>query len=105
MANMKLFPDQFKQNDKLAIRMVAPGFGHLSQDALQRLGRSHRKAYYFFLFMIDGTARHTIDLETFEINDNDLLFILPNQMHELPTERKESDYFKLGFDESCLAML
>lgn len=105
MENMEHFLGRFKQNDKLPIRIVSPDFGHLSPDVAQKFGPVHRTAHYFFLFMIDGTVRHSIDLQPFEVSNNELLFVLPNQIHELPTERKKANYFKIGFDESCLSLL
>ena len=105
MESMKYLLDRFKQNDKLPIRMVSPAFGHLSPEVAQKYSPVHRAAHYFFLFMIDGSARHSLDLQPFEVGNSELLFILPNQIHELPTERKDADYFKIGFDESCLSLL
>lgn len=55
--------------------------------------------------MIDGHSRHNLDLQPFDVRSNELLFILPNQIHELPKEGKHGDYFKIGFDESCLSLL
>jgi AraC family transcriptional activator of pobA len=105
MKNMESFLDRFKQNDKLPIRMVSPDFGHLSPDVARGFGSIHRTPYYFFLFMLNGCSRHNIDLESLEINNNELLFILPHQVHELPDTQHGSDYFKIGFDESCLSLL
>src|SRR5690349_8973605 len=85
--------------------MASPVFGHLSADIKQKFFPVHRNAHYFFLFMIDGSARHNLDLQPWEVGNNELLFILPNQIHELPTEKNGADYFKIGFDESCLARL
>jgi AraC-like DNA-binding protein len=105
MQNMESFLDRFRQNDKLPIRMVAPDFGHVSPEVAERFGTIHRTPYYFFLFMLDGCSRHNVDLQPFEINNNELLFILPHQVHELPDTQHGSDYFKIGFDESCLSLL
>lgn len=105
MKNMESFLDGFKQNDKLPIRIVSPDFGHLSSEMVEKFGTIHRTPYYFFLFMLDGCSRHRIDLQSFEVNNNELLFILPYQVHELPVAQHGSDYFKIGFDESCLSLL
>lgn len=98
------FPDHLKQNEKLPIRMVSPGFGHLSSDIARDYGLMHRKSYYFFLFMLEGNTRHGVDLEQFDISDNELLFVLPHQVHKLPANHG-TDYFKIGFDEHCLSLL
>lgn len=105
MENKESFPEHFKQNEKLPIRLVSPGFGHLPADIAGKYGPVHRKTYYFFLLMLDGSTKHRVDLQEFEINNNELLFILPNQIHELPGTNHGKNYFKLGFDEKCLSLL
>lgn len=93
------------QNDKLPIRLVSPGFGHLPPEEMKNYGYTHRRAYYFFLFMVDGCTRHCVDLQQFDISANELLIVLPHQVHELPDAQHGSDYYKIGFDESCLSLL
>lgn len=95
----------YKQNNKLAIRLISPGFGRLPFENIEMYGLTHRKSYYFFLFMIDGLSQHGVDLREFEITNNELLFILPHQIHKLPTENQGRKYFKIGFDEDCLSLL
>jgi len=94
-----------KQNHKLPIRLVSPGFGRMTPDEISKFGYTHRRTHYFFLFMVDGSSQHRIDLQPFDINTNDLLLVLPNQLHELPRTKHGTDYFKIGFDDSCLALL
>lgn len=94
-----------RQNNKLAIRIISPTFGHLPPDIAQRYGLTHRKPHYFFLFMLAGHTQHGVDLQQFEIKANELLFILPHQIHRLPATKEGADYFKLGFDENCLSLL
>ena len=105
MKNADQFPDHLTQNEKLPIRIVSPGFGHLSPDVAARQDLINRKPYYFFLFMLEGSTRHTVDLEQFDIQANELLFVLPHQVHELPVNNHGTDYFKIGFDEQCLSLL
>lgn len=88
MENMDNFLERFRQNDKLPIRIVSPHFGQLSSDVVKKQGAAHRKAYFFFIFMIDGSTRHLIDLQQFEVSNNELLFILPNQIHEFPAKKR-----------------
>jgi AraC family transcriptional activator of pobA len=97
--------DEFRQNDKLPIRIVSPGFGHLSPEIADQYALTHRKPYYFFLFMLNGSTRHGVDLEQFNIENNELLFVLPHQIHRLPAAGHGTDYFKIGFDEECLSRL
>jgi len=50
--------DAFKQHDKLPIRIFSLDFGHLSPELAAQYGRTQRRPHYFFLFMLDGRARH-----------------------------------------------
>ena len=105
MQDIGSFLTLFKQNNKLAIRLISPTFGHIPSENLDQYGLTHRKPYYFFLFMLEGDTQHGVDLQQFEVNANELLFILPHQIHRLPTTRHGTDYVKLGFDENCLSLL
>ena len=95
----------YKQNNKLSIRIISPTFGHLSPEVTEKYSLTHRKTYYFLFFMVEGLTHHGVDLEQFDIKDNELLFILPHQIHDLPAINYGNDYFKLGFDENCLSLL
>lgn len=105
MQDIGPFLQRFKQNNVLPIRVISPGFGHLSPDIADQYGATHRKPYYFFIFMLDGLSRHGVDLQQFDVRNNELLFILPHQIHRLPSANHGKDYFKLGFDEDCLPLL
>jgi AraC family transcriptional activator of pobA len=96
---------EFRQHDKLPIRIVSPDFGHLSPELAAQYGLTHRRPHYFFLFMLDGGTRHVVDLREIDVNTNELLFVLPQQIHELPEGGHGKNYYKLGFDEDCLARL
>ncbi len=99
------FLQQYKQNNKLPIRLISPAFGHLPAEVVKDFGITHRKTYYFLIMMFEGSTRHSVDLRQFDIGRNELLFILPYQIHELPSANKGTDYFKIGFDETCLSLL
>lgn len=45
---------------------------------------THRKPYYFLLFMLRRKAQQSVGLELLEMEDNNLLFILPHSIHSLP---------------------
>ena len=105
MHNQDSFPEFYKQNNKLPIRLVSPDFGHLPATLANTYGLTLRKSYYFFVFMIQGISHHGVDLQQFEVKENELLFILPNQIHRLPASKQGTDYFKLGFDNNCLSLL
>lgn len=99
------FLPHYKQNHVLPIRLISPTFGHLPLEITGQQGLTHRKSYYFLFFMLDGVTRHGVDLHQFDIRNNELLFVLPHQIHELPVSKRGKDYFKLGFEEHCLSLL
>lgn len=105
MRNINSLPKDFSQNSLLPIRIVSPGFGHLSSQAADKYGLTHRLPYYFFLFVLGGSSQHCIDLEEFEIAKYDLLYSLPNQIQQYPITSHGEDYYKLGFDDECLSRL
>ncbi|MEO6721946.1 MAG: helix-turn-helix domain-containing protein [Ferruginibacter sp.] len=105
MKNISTFLHLHKQNHQLPIRLISPGFGHLPSVMVNEYGLTHRKPYYFFLFMLDGITHQSVDLEQFKITNNELLFILPHQIHQLSAAHQGTNYFKLGFDEHCLSLL
>lgn len=94
-----------KQNDKLPILVISPNFGHLSPKAVGSYGLTHRKPHYFILLMLEGSTLHGVDLNEFEVKKNELLFILPHQIHQLPSTKEGTDYYKIGFDDACLSLL
>jgi AraC family transcriptional regulator, transcriptional activator of pobA len=55
--------------------LITPGFGHISSLTLNEYGVTHRTPYYFFLFMIEGTTRQQVDLQQFEVTNNEQLFM------------------------------
>ncbi|SEW29124.1 AraC-type DNA-binding protein [Chitinophaga sp. YR573] len=105
MSNIESFFHLFKQNYKLPIRLISPTFGHLPSEIADVYSLTQRKTYYFFFFMLDGITHHGVDLQQFDIKNNELLFILPHQIHRLPSTKQGSDYYKLGFDDDCLSLL
>lgn len=102
---METFLRIYKQNHKLPIFLVSPSFGHLGSEVIKTFPLTHRKSHYFFILMLKGATRHGVDLQQIEVNSNELLFILPHQIHQLPLGKDDADYFKLGFDDDCLSLL
>src|ERR1035437_6875875 len=105
MQNIESFLNIFKQNNILPIRLVSPTFGHLPPEIVDRYGLTHRNPHYFLIFMLEGITHHGVDLHQFDIKNNELLFILPHQIQQLPLTKQGTDYYKLGFDENCLSLL
>jgi AraC family transcriptional regulator, transcriptional activator of pobA len=105
MENIESLLLHYKQNNKLLIRIISPTFGHLPFDVVAKYGLTHRKKHYFFIFMLEGQTSHGVDLQQFDIKNDELLFILPHQIHRFPATKQGTDYFKLVFDENCLSLL
>jgi AraC family transcriptional activator of pobA len=105
MQNIDSLLNLYKQNNKLPILLISPTFGHLPAEIADTYGLTHRKSYYFLTLMLKGSTRHGVDLEQFDLKSNELLFILPHQIHQLPSTKKGTDYYKLGFDDTCLSLL
>jgi AraC family transcriptional activator of pobA len=105
MQSIESFLTLYKQNNKLCIRLISHSFGHLPPEIFRGYGLTHRKEHYFLIFMLEGTTHHGVDLQKFAVKNNELLFILPHQIHELPPTKQGTYYYKLGFDEHCLSLL
>jgi len=103
--NNNLLPKGFSQHNLLPIRVVTPDFGHLTEEEAEEYRLQQRLPYYFFLFVLEGSGRHRIDLEDYEIGKNELLFSLPYQTQQYSDAAHACNYYKLGFDESCLSKL
>ncbi|CAM4345492.1 AraC-type DNA-binding protein [Pedobacter westerhofensis] len=105
MYKASLFPEGLSQNEKLPIRIVSPDFGHIGTQSEAAYGVSNQLPYYFFLFVLKGSGHRRVDLESFDLEDNELIFSLPYQIVHLPESFHGKDYFKLGFDQECLSKL
>ncbi|HEX6429623.1 MAG TPA: helix-turn-helix domain-containing protein [Niastella sp.] len=105
MQDLDSFLHLYKQNNTLPIRLISPSFGHLPPEVVGQFGLTHRKPHYFFIFVLEGTTHHGVDLHQFDIKSNELLFILPHQIHQLPSTKQGINYFKFAFDEHCLSLL
>ena len=95
----------FSQHASLPIRLVAPDFGHVPLEAAAHYGVTHRLAYYFFLFLWEGTTEFGIDLEKYVVAPQELVFSLPHQIRQLPSIGHGNAYYKLGLQQECLARL
>lgn len=101
----KALPPDFSQNSQLPIRMVTPDFGHLPQQAAEHYKPYHRLPYYFFLFVLEGSSQHSVDTEKILVEKHELFFSIPHQIQQYQDASHGKNYFKLGFDESCLSQL
>jgi AraC family transcriptional activator of pobA len=95
-----------KQHDKLAIRVNSNSNNNLPEEVMEMLIQPHRKANYFFVFVEKGSLTHKVDLNDLTITNGQLFFVLPNQIHSVPEQRKEDiECFKMSFDQNCLSLL
>jgi len=95
----------FSQNARLPIRLIAPGFGQVPPEVAAHYGATHRLAYYFFLFLWEGTTEFGIDLEKYVVEPQELVFSLPHQIRQLPATLHGNAYYKLGLQQECLSRL
>ena len=93
----------FSQRASLPIRLVAPGFGHVSPEAAAPYAATHRLSYYFFFFLWEGAVELKVGLETFAVKPQELVFALPHQVRQVPAPSPGNIYYKLGLQQACLA--
>lgn len=105
MQETKGLLDNIKQHDKLTIKISSNANSFLPAPIWKKLLQPHRTAYYFFVFVDNGTSTHKIDIETLSVSNGQVLFILPNQIHTPQPQKSGLEYFKLSFDQTCLALL
>jgi AraC-like DNA-binding protein len=105
MTDPKDILQNLAQHDKLAIRVSSNNSGQLPKAVFQQLLKPHRKPHYFFVFITKGQSTHSVDLYETTIEEGQLLFVLPHQIHLLPTKKNDLEYFKLSFDKTCLSLL
>ncbi|MEP7198147.1 MAG: AraC family ligand binding domain-containing protein, partial [Saprospiraceae bacterium] len=105
MTDTKDILQNLTQHDKLTIRVSSNNSEQLPTEIYQQLLKPHRKTNYFFIFIIKGQSTQSIDLNEITITEGQLLFLLPHQIHFLPTKNNEIEYFKIGFDQDCLSLL
>ncbi|RYY57238.1 MAG: AraC family transcriptional regulator, partial [Chitinophagaceae bacterium] len=66
---------------------------------------ARRLPYYFFLFVLQGSVKYSVDMETITVGKHELMFSVPNQLQAFPAGSHGKNYFKLGFDDDCLSRL
>lgn len=105
MTDTKDVFENITQHNKLTIRVSSNTSEQLPNEIYQRLLKPHRKPHYFFVFITKGQSTHSVDLHETTIEAGQLLFVLPHQIHLLPTKKNDIEYFKLIFDKTCLSLL
>lgn len=105
MKDLTKFFQTLKQHEKLFIRVGSNNFGQPSDQMIAEFVQPHKNPLYFFKFLKKGNSLHKVDMQDINVSDNQLLFVLPNQIHIPPPYNHEMEYYKLGFDEQCLSLL
>jgi AraC family transcriptional activator of pobA len=105
MEDNRSLPRDFSQHASLPIRLVAPDFGHVSPEVAASDWTAPRLAYYFFLFLWEGTTQVGVDVEQLTVGPQELVFLRPYQLRPLPVPMPGSAYYKLGLPPDCLARL
>lgn len=106
MQEIKGLLEKIKLHNKLAIRVSSNSNNNLSEEIMKMLIQPHRKANYFFVFIENGSLTHKIDLNDLTITNGQLFFVLPNQIHSVPAQKKDDiECFKMSFDQNCLSLL
>jgi len=77
----------------------------LPQPVYDKLLQPHRMRNYFFIFVDKGATRHMVDMQETVVQESQLLFLLPHQIHVPPASKKANEYYKLSLDDDCLKLL
>lgn len=77
----------------------------IPQDILKKLLQPHKLSFYYFVFMDQGSETYRVDLQDVTISSGQLAFGLPGQVFCNPVQDRHYPNYKIGFDESTLALL
>lgn len=105
MQETKGFLGRVTHHDKLSITVNENCAIALPDDVLQKLLQPHKLTYYCFVFIDQGSETYKIDLRTIPVSDGQLAFGLPNQIFTNPPKAKNTQNYKVGFDEHTLTLL
>ncbi|RFM33549.1 helix-turn-helix domain-containing protein [Chitinophaga silvisoli] len=105
MQDTKGMLDKIRHHDKLSIALNQNCAIPLPEDVMEILARPHRLTFYYFQFIVTGSATFVTDLNEFSIADGGLAFGLPNQVFTKLPYDKNNFQFALSFDESTLMLL
>lgn len=105
MQETKGLLDQIKHHDKVPITVNQNCAVALPEAVWQKLIRPHKLAYYYFVFVDQGAETVQVDAQDITISDSQVVFGVPNQIFAHPFPNKDTQQYKIGFDENTLAML
>ncbi len=92
-------PDWLSTASPFAVTTLTAG----GDAARERRGRPHRNNFYTIYWITGGQARVTIDMVTYTVRENTLLFIAPVQVSQV-VELESCEGWWIAFDETfyCL---
>lgn len=93
------YPDQSKNKDDFYMAKLE----NLVMD-FKGIDQSHSHDFYMIMFLRQGKGTHTIDFKTYQINDNQLYFLTPGQVHNWDLS-PDSQGFTLYFEANYFCSL
>lgn len=96
---------KFRHHNKLPITINENCKVDVREDILQILLQPHKLAFYYFVFMDEGTATYHADLDDITVSDSQMVCGFPNQVFNNAQKNKNNRYNNFGFDENLLAHL
>lgn len=97
--------NQIRHHDKVPITVNQNCAIPLPDEVWQKLLQPHRLSYYYFVFVDRGAETFQVDGQTITIADSQAVFGVPNQIFAHSSPNKDTQQYKIGFDENTLAML
>lgn len=104
MTELKGILEEIRHHEKLNLK-VSNQDEKLNPEIKEKLSKIHKSEYFFFIFVLEGKIHHSVEFNDFEICENQMLFILPNQLHQPKTKGENSRFYKVALDSNCLALL
>ncbi|GAB3806776.1 AraC family transcriptional regulator [Spirosoma humi] len=96
---------QIKHHDRLPITVNRNCAIPLPESVWPKLLQPHQLAYYYLVFVDQGTETIQIDGQAMTITDSQAVFGTPNQVFAHPAPDKATQQYKISFDEHTLALL
>lgn len=97
--------DQIKHHDRLPITVNQNCAIPMPDAVWPKLLQPHRLAYYYLVFVDQGRESFQLDGQPITIADSHAIFGRPNQIFAHPVPNKDTQQYKIGFDEHTLALL
>lgn len=104
MKELKGLLEEIKHHEKLVLK-ISTQDDKLKAEIAEKLSNPHYSEYYFFIFVTTDSLIHSVEFNDLEIIENEVLFVLPNQLHVPKSKEKHARYYKLALDKNCLALL